>query len=379
MIARRTSKRTRPGGRRVRYAVVGLGYIAQVAVLPAFRNARRNSVLTALVSGDPKKRRTLGRRYGVEHAVPYEDYDALLRSGLVDAVYVALPNSLHREYSVRAANAGVHVLCEKPLAVTSAEALEMVRAAEASRVRLMTAYRLHFERASLEALRLVRSGRIGDPRTFDSVFTRQVQAGNSRLRHDLGGGTLHDLGIYCLNAARTLFGAEPEEVFATSTHGQDARFEEVDESTSAVLRFPGDRVATFTSSFGAGAASSYRVVGTKGQLVVEPAFEYAEGLRHRVTVGSRTTRRAFPKVDQFAPELLAFSDAVLRGADVEPSGWEGLADVRVIEALYDSAKRRAPVELGPFPSLSHPAPGQAMRRPPVDEPPLVRAEPPSKE
>src|SRR5688500_10020026 len=150
----------------IRYAVVGMGHIAQVAVLPAFAHAKRNSRLVALVSDDRAKRRTLASRYGVESTFSYEDYDACLEQ--VDAVYIALPNSLHAEYAVRAARAGVHVLCEKPLAVTAAECQRMIAACRRHGVKLMTAYRLHFEAINLQVVDLVRRGRIGEPKFFNS-------------------------------------------------------------------------------------------------------------------------------------------------------------------------------------------------------------------
>src|SRR5438876_2308035 len=167
--------------RRVRYAVVGQSYIAQIAVLPAFAHASRNSELAALVSGDRVKLRALGRKYGVDHLYTYDHYEECLRSGAVDAVFIALPNHLHREYAVRAARAGVHVLCEKPMALTEQDCRAMIAAARRNRVKLMVAYRLHFEEANLEAVELTRSGKLGDPRIFDSVFTMQVKPGNIRV------------------------------------------------------------------------------------------------------------------------------------------------------------------------------------------------------
>src|SRR5688500_17124060 len=137
------------GSGKVRYAVVGLGHFAQVAILPAFKHARDNSELVALVSDDPRKLKKLGNRYGVEARHSYEEYDALCASGEIDAVYIALPNSLHCDYAVRAAEAGVHVLCEKPMAVTADECEKMIEAARRNDVRLMVAYRLHFEEGNL--------------------------------------------------------------------------------------------------------------------------------------------------------------------------------------------------------------------------------------
>jgi glucose-fructose oxidoreductase len=358
----------------VRYAVVGLGHIAQAAVLPAFAHAKRNSRLVALVSGDAAKRRRLERRHRGVRTVDYDDYDALLRSGEVDAVYVALPNNLHRQFSVGAAQAGVHVLCEKPMAVTEDDCVAMLAAAEQSRVKLMVAYRLHFDSATLRALEAVRSGRIGEPRAFGSLFTMQVRDENIRLERELGGGPLYDIGIYCINAARHALGAEPLEVIGAAFAGPDPRFAEVEEAFSAILRFPGDRVATFTCSFGSSDVSSYRIVGTKGEVHVEPAYEYAEGLTLRIRTNGRTRTRHFDRRDQFAPELLHFSDCILEDREPEPSGLEGLIDVHIICALHESARTGQPVPIAPVTKQRRPGPELEMKRPPVRKPELVRAE-----
>ena len=359
--------------KQVSYAVVGLGHIAQVAVLPAFGNARRNSKLAALVSGDRVKLEELGEKYRVDRRYSYEQYDEMLKSGEVDAVYIALPNSLHAEYSIRAAQAGVHVLVEKPMAVNEEQCERMAQAARDAGVKLMVAYRLHFERANLEAIEVARSGRIGEPRLFSSTFTRHVVPGNTRVQKALGGGTLYDIGIYCINAARGLFRDEPVEVraMAAGTIG------EVEETLSAVLRFPGERLAAFSCSFGAADVSEYRVVGTKGDLALEPAYEYATALQHRLTIGGERKERRFAKRDQFAPELLYFSDCVLKNHQPEPGAQEGLADVRVIRALYRSAQSGQPVELGPYEKRERPSLEQEIRRPPIDKPPTVHTQAPS--
>lgn len=361
----------------VRYAVVGLGHIAQAAVLPAFRHAKENSQLTALVSDDPAKLKELGRKYKVKHKYLYEEFDQCLTSGEVDAVYIALPNHMHCEYTVRAAEAGCHVLCEKPMAMNEDECRQMIDAAKRRDVRLMIAYRLHFEEANLEAIEIVRSGQLGDPRIFQSCFSMQVKEGDIRLRRETGGGTLYDIGIYCINAARYLFRDEPLEVFAASGNSGDERFSEVDETTSAVLRFPNGRLATFNSSFGAADVSSYRIVGTEGDLRVDPAYEYVGKLTHYVTREGKMKKRVFSKRDQFAAELLRFSQAVQEGRDPEPGGLEGLADVRIIEALYRSAEEGRPIQIEPLPIRRRPEPEQEVYRPPVSEPELVHTESPT--
>jgi glucose-fructose oxidoreductase len=366
--------------RRIRYAVIGLGHIAQTAVLPAFAHAKGNSELAALLSDDPKKLRLLGRKYGLDRLYSYDGFDECLESGEIDALYIALPNHLHAEYTVRAARHGIHVLCEKPLAVTARDCRAMIRACQANRVRLMTAYRLHFEKANLSTIELVRSGKLGEVRLFNSVFTMDVRPGDIRLRAATGGGTLYDIGIYCINAARALFRDEPIEVTGASARRDDQRFAEVEEMFSATLRFPGDRLANIICSFGTSDCAEYRVVGTKGNVRLEPAYEYAMELKQYVATGGAPRERVFAKRDQFAAELAYFSRCIQRGAEPEPSGWEGLADVRIIEALYLSARKGRPVKLPPFEKRARPTARQEIHRPPVNRPPkAVDSKPPSRD
>jgi glucose-fructose oxidoreductase len=350
--------------------VVGLGHIAQVAVLPAFAHAARNSRLTALVSGDATKRRTVGQKYDIVKTYAYEDFDACLSD--VDAVYIALPNALHAEYTIRAARAGVHVICEKPMAVTVDECQAMIAACRARGVKLMIAYRLHFEEVNLRIIDLVRKGRIGAPKFFDSSFSLTVRDGNIRTKKGLGGGTLYDIGVYCINAARHLFRAEPNEVMAISVNSGAARLNEVDETTGALLRFDRERVATFVTSFNAADVGSYRIVGTNGDVRVDPAYEYAEGLRYAVTVDGKTTRARVGKRDQFAAELLYFSDCILRNRAPEPSGEEGLQDVRIVQALYESAETGKAIQIPPYSSARQLTGRQRIRRPSVSKPQLVK-------
>jgi predicted dehydrogenase len=350
-----------PRSATVRYAVVGLGHIAQVAVLPAFAHAKRNSHLAALVSEDPAKLRALSKKYRVGGTYSYEDYDACLEQ--VDAVYIALPNSLHAEYTIRAAEAGVHVLCEKPMAVTVDECQRMIDACRENDAKLMIAYRLHFEEINLNVVDLVRRGRIGEPKFFNSSFALTVRPNDIRTRKGMGGGTLYDIGVYCINAARYLFRAEPNEVMAISVNSGTAKLDEIDESTGALLRFEGERVAAFVTSFNASDVASYRIVGTKGQLRVDPAYEYAEGLAYELTVNGKTTRKRIGKRDQFAPELLYFSDCILRDREPEPSGEEGLQDVRIVQALYESAETKKAVTIPPFDRSKRPTGRQRITYP----------------
>jgi glucose-fructose oxidoreductase len=363
----------------VRYAVVGLGHLAQTAVLPAFKNAQ-NSRLVALVTADPKKRKKLAAKYKIERVYSYEQFDQCLMDG-VDAVYLALPNHLHREYAVRAAKARVHVLCEKPMAVSSQECEEMIRAADENQVKLMVAYRLHFEESQLQAINILQQGTIGDVRIFTSEFTQQVTEGNVRLAFPVtqGGGPVYDMGIYCINAARYLMRAEPEEVFATAAQNHEHRFEKAGEMVTVVMRFPGQRLASFTCSLGATDVSRYSLIGTRGVLAAEPAYDYALELRQHLIVEGKRVSRKFPKRDQFAPELLYFSECILNDKEPEPSGLEGLADVRIIEAIYESVKTARPVKVPALPQKKRPELEQQIYRPGHDQPELVNAKPPSGE
>jgi glucose-fructose oxidoreductase len=346
--------------------------------LPAFRNAG-NSELFALVSGDAEKLDKLGRKYALEHLYSYEDYSRALSN--VDAVYLAVPNHLHREYAIRAAAAGVHVLCEKPMAVTTGDCQAMIDAAQQNHAKLMIAYRLHFEAGNLEAIHLANSGTLGNQRIFTSEFSQQVAEGNIRVTESVarGGGPVYDMGVYCINAARYLFGSEPTEVLAVSANKGEQRFQRVEEMTSVVMRFPEERLATFTCSFGAADISRYALIGTKGVLRADPAYEYAVPLKHQVTVGEKTKTKAFPKRDQFAAQLVYFSDCILKDAEPEPSGLEGLADVRIVEAIYESARTQRAVQVPELAHKKRPSLDQEIHRPGRGKPRVVHAKPPSRE
>jgi glucose-fructose oxidoreductase len=365
-------------GSKVRFAVVGLGHIAQVAVLPAFKMAR-NSEIVALISGDPRKRKVLGKKYRSVPAFSYEDYDQVLAQ--VDAVYLALPNHLHKEYAVRAAEAGVHVLCEKPMAVTEEECETMISAAEDNGVKLMVAYRLHFEKGNLEAIRTIKKNRLGKPRIFTSEFAQQVKANNVRVTEPVsrGGGPVYDMGVYCINAARYLFGAEPTKVLALSASNPERRFQKVDEMMSAILRFPDERLASFTCSFGAADISRYTVVGTKGVMTSDPAYEYAMNIEEEIITGGKKSKRKFAKRDQFAAQIDYFSDCILENRTPEPSGLEGLADVRIVRGLYESARSGKAVALPPFPRKKKPSIVQEIHRPAHGKPQTVNAQSPTRE
>jgi predicted dehydrogenase len=362
---------------RLRMAVVGQGHFAQVAVLPAIEQLD-DVELTALVSGSAHKLGELGERYGVRSLWSYDQLDALLGRGAIDAVYIAVPNDLHAEMTLIAARHGVHVMCEKPMAPTEAECMQMIRACEQRNVKLMIAYRLHFETANLIAVEIARGGEIGEPRIFSSVFSMQVREGNVRVQPRRGSGPVYDIGVYCVNAARYLFRAEPLEVSALKLAGRDHRFASVDEAFAVTLRFSEERVAQFTCSFGAHDRASYQVVGTQGYLTLDNAYEYASEMRLHVEGKHGEKTRTFSKRDQIAAEIEYFARCIREDKDPEPSGWEGLADVRILQAIYQSARFGRAVPIDPIPVPKRPDLGQEIRMDSHEMPPLVDVEQPSK-
>lgn len=332
---------------RVRYAVVGLGALSQTAILPAFGQARANSELVALVSGDPEKLQLFGRKYRVKHLYDYHGYEDCLASGEIDAVYVALPNNQHREFTVRAARAGVHVLCERPMAVDVEESEAMRAACRVTAVKLMIGYRLHFEEGNVRAKELVRSGRLGELRSIHATVATAPSIGPWRAaENELAGGPLLELGVDCIRTARELFGAEPVEVAALAARGRrDPRFYEGEETTAAILRFPGDRIATFTASARAMEGSSYDVHGTEGCLRLDHAYSLTRPMTLRASVKGRTREKAFRKRDPFGQQLLYFSECILSDREPLPSGAEGLRDLIVVEALRRAARTGQAVTL----------------------------------
>lgn len=361
----------------IRFAVVGLGHFAQAAILPAFANATDHAKLAALVTGDKEKAQQLSEEYAAP-AYSYDEYESLLKAGGIDAVYIATPNSLHRQYAEIAAANGVHVLCEKPLAYTSADAQQMVNACAEAKVKLMTAYRLHFEEGNLQAIKAIQSGRIGEPRIFSSIHTMQVKAGNIRIDRELGGGPLEDIGIYCINAARYLFQDEPEEAMALAVYGTDERFHEVPESVAATLRFPEGKLASFTCGFGEAKCSEYQMIGSDGVLEMNPAYTWNDGLTQTIKLAQSEEKCAFEHRDQVAAELVYFAECVRNDNEPEPSGKEGLVDVQIIEALRESYDSRKVVKLALNPPDKRPSTTQSIHRGPPEKPKTVKVQAPGK-
>lgn len=340
----------------IRYAVVGAGWISQEAFLPGVALSG-NSTIAAIVTGDLDKGAKLAAFHNVPQVVSYHDYDALLASGSIDAVYIALPNSMHADYAIRAARAGKHIMVEKPLAVSLAEAEAMIAAAREAGVFLMTAYRLHNEPGTLAVLDHIAKGDIGTPLLFQSVFSFQMAAGNHRLQAAHWGGPLQDVGVYCVNAARHIFGEEPTLATATLTQPKDdPRFAEIESSIAATLRFPSGGLAQFMASFGAAAVDNYRVVGSKGDLELDPGFKFECAMKLRLRRDGMTTETTFAQIDHFGAQVAYFSDCITTKTPPEADGEEGLADMRALIAIEAAARTGQPQPIDTPPRPRHPSP-----------------------
>ena len=336
-----------PPGRKLGWAVVGLGSLSINQILPAFAKCEQSKV-TALVSGSPEKAQKLALRYGVpeKNIYSYANYDSIRDNPDIDVVYVVLPNSMHAEYSIRAARAGKHVLSEKPMANTPAECQQMIDASRLAQRKLMVAYRVRYEPFNQALIKVVRDKEFGPLKVV--ISDHGFNIGNPsqwRLKRAMaGGGSLMDIGIYSLNAARYVTGEEPVDVNAIEyTTPKDPRFTEVEETINFQLRFPSGVLANCSSSYGA-PFNRIRAVGTDGWAELDPATVYS-GLRMRAGNYSKVEERIQPAVDHFAKEMDHLSQCVMNNTEPLTPGEEGLKDLTVMMAIYDAAKSRKTVTI----------------------------------
>ncbi len=335
-------------GKKLGWAIVGLGSLSINQILPAFSQCEKSKVV-ALVSGHPDKANKLALRYGVspKSIYNYQNYDSIKDNPEVDIIYIVLPNGMHAEYTVRGLQAGKHVLTEKPMANTPAECQQMVDAGRKANRKLMVAYRCRYEPYNQEAIRVARSHELGTVKVIlaDAGFAMK-DPNVWRLKKSLaGGGSLMDIGIYALQAARYLTGEEPSEVNAMMySTPNDPRFKEVEEAINFQLRFPSGILANCTSSYGYAWQSHYRVVTSEGWLELDPATAYS-GLRMRVHRGNVTEEKDLPVVDHFAAEMEHMSDCVMQNKEPLTPGEEGLRDLTIMHALYEAANTGKTVKL----------------------------------
>jgi len=336
--------------RKLGYAIVGLGGYGLGVIIPQFVNCK-SSRLAAVVSGDPIKAKRVAAQYGLpDKAIyNYENFDSIRDNPDVDIVYVCLPNSMHKDFTIRAARAGKHVMCEKPMAISVAECQAMIAACKAANRKLMIGYRCHFEAYNLEGVRLAKSGAIGKPKYFRSEhgFT-QGDPSRWRLKRALsGGGSLMDIGIYALNAARYMTAEEPIAVYAhESTDKSDPRFREVEDRIEFELEFPSGVIASCMSMYSAN-QNHILLVGDKGRIDMEPATRYSGNhmWTGRDSRETEITPPPGPGSTQFAGQLDHLVDCIRENKEPIVSGEEGLRDMRLIEAIYRSAREKKRIVL----------------------------------
>ena len=332
------------------YAIVGLGSYGLGVIIPQFANCA-HSRLAAVVSGDPAKARRVAAKHGLpdRSIYSYETFDQIRDNPDVDIVYVCLPNSMHADYVIRAARAGKHVMCEKPMATSAAECRAMIAACKAANRKLMIGYRVHFEPFNIEAARMARAGEAGKIRYVRSEHGF-VQRDPSvwRLKRALaGGGSLMDMGIYSLQAARYMTGEEPIAVTACeSTDRRDPRFTEVEDIIDWTLEFPSGAIASCQSMYSAN-QNHVLLMGDKGRIELEPATRY-DG-NHMWTGRDGREREVTPPPGpaktQFAGQLDHMVTSIRTGREPIVSGEEGLRDMRIIEAIYRSAREGRTIRL----------------------------------
>ena len=319
----------------IRWGILSTANIGVKRFIPGATNSR-NGVVTAIASRDLRRAREVADRLAIPTA--YGSYEELLLDPTVDAIYNPLPNSLHAEWTMKAAAAGKPVLCEKPLALNSAEAAVMIDACRQRSVPLMEAFMYRFHPQHTLVRSLIADGTIGELRMVRAAFTFMLEPfppGNVRLQAELGGGALMDVGCYAVNAARMLFGEEP--VGASAQWDFRSEFG-VEVSLVGVLDFGAGRFATFDCGFRAPGRGSYTAVGSRGQIEAPDAFvPQPVDLTVRVTSGSGTSEHRVPGVDQYQLEAEEFADALLTGRPLRIPAEDALGTLRAMEALHRSA------------------------------------------
>lgn len=331
-------------GKKIGYCIVGLGRISLGHFMPACKQSQ-NSQVVALVSGHRDKAEKTAAEYNVplKNIYSYANYDEIAENHDIDAVYIALPNNMHAEYTIRAANAGKHVLCEKPMATSVKDSQNMIAACKAANKKLMIAYRCQYEPTNLHAIQLIRDGKIGTIQAIESANGFSEHPGEWRLKKAMaGGGPLMDVGIYSLNACRYLTGEEPASLEGyCSVVDKDTRFREVEENCSWIMKFPSGIIASCNTTYGANMPGFFKIHGSKGTLQMEPAFAY-EGQHLTAKIDGE------PPIDdqctekdpyQFVLEADHLADCIIRNEEPKTNGEEGLRDMEYMAQIYRSAGR----------------------------------------
>lgn len=319
----------------LRWGVLGAANIARKQVIPAIQ-AASNGTLVAIASRDRARAEEAAQAASIPTVA--DSYDALLSRDDIDAVYIPLPNSEHQRWTIAAINAGKHVLCEKPIALTTDQAEQMVAAAEKADVLLAEAFMYRHHPLVLKILELLHAGAIGELRLVRSTFSfGVVSRSNIRLNKELGGGALMDVGCYGVNLARLMTGAEPTDMAAVAEYGASG----VDESFAGALRFPGGVLATFDVSLNAAGDTHYELIGSSGRIWVRQGFKPSASDEGEIQIhqNGEISRIFTEPTNQYTEMIEAFGKSVLNKRPFPYPARDAVANMRAIDALRDAARR----------------------------------------
>lgn len=338
-----------PPARKIGIALVGLGRLSEGQLASALQQTQLCR-LAGLVSGSPEKAKAWAQKYGVpeKNIYDYETFDRVADNPDIDVIYIVLPNSKHAEYTIRAAKAGKHVLCEKPMAVSSKECDAMIAACREAKRQLMVGYRLQFEPFNQELMRLSREQVFGPVKVIEAAagFRMNDQPQWRREKALAGGGSMFDVGVYSLQAARYIAGQEPVSVSAQWTKSDPVKFKDVDEeSIQFTLKFPSGAIANCSASYAA-RLTRYFAAAADGWFELSPAFGYGPLAGRTFRTGdAQPTPMALTNVNHFVAEMDDFADCILKSKPTRAPGEEGRRDMRIVEAAYEAAANGRTVSL----------------------------------
>ncbi len=327
----------------VNFALVGLGSLSTHQLAPALQKTK-HAKLVGIVTGTPDKEKVWADKYGIEkkNIYNYENYDRLRNNDEIDVIYIVLPNGMHAEYTVRAAEAGKHVLCEKPMANTSDECRQMIAACKKNDRKLAIGYRCQFEPHHQRCIELARSKKFGALKLVEAGFGFKIGDPNQwRLKSKLaGGGAMMDVGVYALQACRYITGEEPKSITALETKTDPKKFAQVDETITWDMVMPSGVICSCVTSYAFNGINRFRAYADSGWFGLDPAFSY-DGLKGETSEGPIEA----PNIDQFAAEIDAFAKCILEDRTSTVAGEEGLRDLIAVEAIYESIRTGRRVDL----------------------------------
>ncbi|MFS0636795.1 Gfo/Idh/MocA family oxidoreductase [Mesobacillus foraminis] len=330
--------------KKLRFGVLGCANIAVGSVIPALKKSELCEVVAIASRGIEKAERTAAE-LGIERA--YGSYEELLSDPEVDAVYIPLPNHLHKEWTIKSAQAGKHVLCEKPLALNQEEAEEMVQACREAGVKLAEAFMYRHHPRYSRVKEIIDSGEIGTIRAVNGSFTfnNAGDAGNVRYRADWGGGAIYDVGCYPISAARFLLGQEPEA--ATVQAFFSPEHDHVDMMASGLIEFPNHVGLTFTCGMWAEFQNTLQVIGSEGRIDIPSAFVAgsAEAGSFTVTVKGEKRTEESPAVNQYSIQGNLFARSILENTPLRFESEDAIFNMKAIDACLTSAKEKQRVVL----------------------------------